>query len=184
MWTAKNVCHEGVVFECSSSLAVCEHAQPLASQHGRAYTTCPVGTFLLLRQQAREHTWSEVSAPSDRSSLRVGGAEEKKGRPRPSKKEEKRGRAGKREKKEAEKGRRGRRKGEEKAVDDTQSEVSYGQPDTDLSRSKASRKGFSKLLLYNRNNIYIGVLSKLRFSDVHSHFQPRACTAFATGWSV
>lgn len=75
--------------------------------------------------------------------------EEKKGRPRPSKKEEKRGRASKREKKEAEKGKWGKRKGEEKAMDDTQSEVSYGQPDTDLSRSKASRKGFSESLLYD-----------------------------------
>ena len=42
-----------------------------------------------------------------------------------------------------EKGKRGR-KAEEKVVDDAQSEFSYGQPDTDLSRSKASKRAFSE----------------------------------------
>ena len=42
-----------------------------------------------------------------------------------------------------EKGKKGR-KVEEKVVDDAQSEFSYGQPDTDLSRSKASKRAFSE----------------------------------------
>ena len=40
-----------------------------------------------------------------------------------------------------EKGKKGRKE-KEKVIDDTQSEVSYGQPDTDLSKSKASKKAF------------------------------------------
>ena len=42
-----------------------------------------------------------------------------------------------------EKGKKGR-KVEEKVADDAQSEFSYGQPDTDLSRSKASKRAFSE----------------------------------------
>ena len=42
-----------------------------------------------------------------------------------------------------EKGRKGRWK-EEKVADDAQSEFSYGQPDTDLSKSKASKRAFSE----------------------------------------
>ena len=42
-----------------------------------------------------------------------------------------------------EKGKKGR-KAEEKVVDDAQSEFSYGQPDTDLSKSKASKRAFSE----------------------------------------
>ena len=58
---------------------------------------------------------------------------------------------GKAEKKVAGKERTKRKKGRGKTetvdkIDDNQSEVSY-QPDTDLSRSKASRKVYSKLLL-------------------------------------
>ena len=52
-------------------------------------------------------------------------------------------------KKGREKGERGRKskKAEDKTMDDTQSEVSYAMPDTDLTRSKASRKAFSELHL-------------------------------------
>lgn len=46
-------------------------------------------------------------------------------------------------KKDKEKGKRTRRRKEEKAVDDTRSELSYGLPDTDLSKSKATKRAFS-----------------------------------------
>ena len=49
-------------------------------------------------------------------------------------------------KKGREKGEKGRKskKAEDKTMDDTQSKVSYAMPDTDLTRSKASRKAFSE----------------------------------------
>ena len=53
-------------------------------------------------------------------------------------------------KREKGKGREKREKGwkskktEDKTMDDTQSEVSYALPDTDLTRSKVSRKAFSE----------------------------------------
>ena len=43
-----------------------------------------------------------------------------------------------------ERGRKGKKGGGDKAVEDTQSEVSYVMADTDLTRSKTSKKAFSE----------------------------------------
>ena len=56
---------------------------------------------------------------------------------RPRDKDKGRGKRIKKERKEK------TRKREERIIDDTQSEVSFGQPDTDLSKSKTSKKAFS-----------------------------------------
>ncbi len=77
----------------------------------------------------RERRGSERSEKSDR-------------KPRDRKERLKGQKLKKAAKNEKEKGKKSRRR-EERMVDDTQSELSYGQPDTDLSKSKATKRAFS-----------------------------------------
>ena len=99
---------------------------------------------------------SEVSARSDRSSLRVG----KKAEPRPTKKEERRGRAAKKKEEEREKRERRERerRGRRRVEEDTRSELSYGQPDTDLSRTKTAKKAFSEWSIFDQKYANLVIL--------------------------
>lgn len=87
----------------------------------------------LQRRESERSTRSDRSTGTKPEEKRKGKSSEKKSKllKKPGKKETK------------EKGRKGRWK-EEKVADDAQSEFSYGQPDTDLSRSKASKRAFSE----------------------------------------
>ena len=106
--------------------AVTPHVESLASRVAKA-----AGSL-----QRRE---SDRSTRSDRS---TGTKPEEKRKAKSSEKKSKLfKKSGKKEPKE--KGRKGRWK-EEKGADDAQSEFSYGQPDTDLSKSKASKRAFSE----------------------------------------
>lgn len=87
----------------------------------------------LQRRESERSTRSDRSTGTKPEEKRKGKSSEKKSKllKKPGKKETK------------EKGRKGRWK-EEKVADDAQSEFSYGQPDTDLSKSKASKRAFSE----------------------------------------
>ena len=67
-----------------------------------------------------------------------------------------------------EKGKKGR-KAEEKVADDAQSEFSYGQPDTDLSRSKASKRAFSESRTFTFISFTVLVVLPFSIPPPHSH---------------
>ena len=92
---------------------------------------------------------SSGKSKGDKLTLKERGSKDKKQEPKLSKKGSKESRGSGRGKEgRGEKGRRSKRK-EEKVIDDTQSEISYGQPDTDLSKSKASKRAFGEFRDYS-----------------------------------
>ena len=76
-----------------------------------------------------------------------------------------------------EKGKKGR-KVEEKVADDAQSEFSYGQPDTDLSRSKASKRAFSECRTFTI------LFSPSLFHSVHCHSILSIAVSIVTPFSI
>ena len=103
-----------------------------------------VGSTKRERRGSERSTKSERLSGKSKGSKKEQGSKDKKQELKMSKKGSKENRGSGRGKEgRGEKGRRSKRK-EEKVIDDTQSEISYGQPDTDLSKSKASKRAFGE----------------------------------------
>ena len=74
-----------------------------------------------------------------------------------------------------EKGRRSKRK-EEKVIDDTQSEISYGQPDMDLSKSKASKRAFGEFGYWQQLKFMAVLFISFPFLILQSALLSRLCS--------